>query len=244
MPQIDIKHFIAYLTYNNNNASFKFEDASTPYIDLKEIQVDYTTMGAAVFCLQDASFKQKIEYYSELDRLLRQEFGHGLAVAIAPESDCSNSDQIAYFCNHMKEINPAITTMIFGEATGYIPRDEDERLRTLQDTWKHEPYFSAPLLSNVGVQERESSISAILKPGIDYVAKRFEQGGVKSGYRIIHDVLGVDIASVPRNNYETREYVSVNPEQAEKIQRIADQAYCRAMDKKPLLAEVLRRGLQ
>jgi len=227
MPKIEIKHFIAYLTYNNNRDSFNFEEADAPYDINRKIQVNFTTCGAAVFLHKNATFKQKLAYYQNLQEALVKQFGKGFSVVMAPESDCSNQHEIAYFCDAMKKLDPAILTVVNGGGWHYAPDEEAKRLRSLSDDWKIEPYCSAKILSGVGRPQKSDSVTAQLKAGIDYVTNDYS--GVRIGYDVIYDFLGIDRGTIPLNDFSKDVIVEVNKRQGAKIQQIADQAFVKAM---------------
>lgn len=236
--EIKIKHFIAYLTYNNNGDSFNFEHAHSGFDINRKIPVTYTTGGIAVFRLDRvnlpnqhaAKFKQKMEFYRELQAGLTEEFGHGFGIAMAPESDCSDKEEIASFCLGMKKMDAGIATIVFGNASSYIPQEEEKRLRSLSDEWRFEPYHSQKILCGIDVVPRQSSVPALFKNGIDYVANWLNATSI--GYKIINELLNIDPESLPENDFGKDIAVVVNPEQAVKIQQIADKAFCKAMNVK------------
>jgi hypothetical protein len=235
MPEIDINHFIAYLTYNNNRGELFYEPADAAYDINQKIGVEYSTDGMAVFYHRFATFGQKLAFYKALQEGLVKEFGHGFSVAFAPDSDCSDNFEMAHFCKFMKALDPSITTIIQGHGTNFIPADQKTKLESLTDTWKHEPYHSSPVLSNTGVKQAQDSIVALLPEGVDYLtASSYNNRGNPA--LIVRERLAIDPAAVPVEGPD-EDYVRVKDDTVRRIQAIADKAFEKAMD--PALKEQL-----
>lgn len=224
MPEIDVKHFVGYLTYNNNRNDLRFDPIYNLNISDEKIVVLYSEEGMAIFQNCDATFGQKLAYYKALHAGLLKEFGCGLSVAFAPHSDCSDDYEMAYFCKVMKQLDPSIRTVVYATPTGYVPYDEKQH-RGLKDTWRLEPYESSPVLSNIGVQNFQGSITAALPEGVYYlVSPNLFNRGEPAVF--VRELLGVTQTSAGLSG----EYLTIGKAMAERIQRVANAAFIEAMD--------------